>query len=108
MAPRLDNQEMPLAFCRPESVQISSIGLAEGVLKAWSVACNLQQVIIGASGAAWDCSPKLLKRYLEKTASEQNTSLSNLVIDLYVDAGMLLNQHIMLRYHETIKLLQEW
>ena len=106
--PRLDNQEMPLAFCRPESVQISSIGLAEGVLKAWSVACNLQQVIIGASGAAWDCSPKLLKRYLEKTASEQNTSLSNLVIDLYVDAGMLLNQHIMLRYHETIKLLQEW
>ncbi|NJN08141.1 MAG: hypothetical protein HC815_09125 [Richelia sp. RM1_1_1] len=106
--PRLDNQEMPLAFCRPESVQIPSIGLAEGVLKAWSVACNLQQVIIGASGAAWDCSPKLLKRYLEKTASEQKTSLSNLVIDLYVDAGMLSNQHIMLRYHETIKLLQEW
>ncbi len=106
--PRLDNGEMPLAFCRPESIELPSIGLAEGVLKAWSVACNLKQIIIGASGAAWDCSPKLFKRYLEKIASEQNTSLSNLVIDLYVDAGMLSNQHIMLRYHETIKLLQEW
>ena len=106
--PRLDNGEMPLAFCRPESIELPSIGLAEGVLKAWSVACNLKQIIIGASGAAWDCSPKLFKRYLEKAATEQNTSLSNLVIDLYVDAGMLSNQHIMLRYHETIKLLQEW
>ncbi|MEO1560049.1 MAG: hypothetical protein AAFS12_10620, partial [Cyanobacteria bacterium J06632_19] len=106
--PRLDNGEMPLAFCRPESIELPSIGLAEGVLKAWSVACNLKQIIIGGSGAAWDCSPKLFKRYLEKAATEQNTSLSNLVIDLYVDAGMLSNQHIMLRYHETIKLLQEW
>ncbi|MGB3654220.1 MAG: hypothetical protein WBA41_23840 [Rivularia sp. (in: cyanobacteria)] len=105
---RLDNGEMPLAFCRPESIELPSIGLAEGVLKAWSVACNLKQIIIGASGAAWDCSPKLFKRYLEKAATEQNTSLSELVIDLYVDAGMLSNQHIMLRYHETIKLLQEW
>ncbi|MEL6462081.1 MAG: hypothetical protein AAFQ91_28235, partial [Cyanobacteria bacterium J06621_15] len=107
-SPRLDNGEMPLAFCRPESIELPSIGLAEGVLKAWSVACNLKQIIIGASGAAWDCSPKLFKRYLEKAATEQNTSLSELVIDLYVDAGMLSNQHIMLRYHETIKLLQEW
>ena len=106
--PRLDNGEMPLAFCRPESTELPSIGLAEGVLKAWSVACHLKQIIIGASGAAWDCSPKLFKRYLEEIASEQNTSLSELVIDLYVDAGMLSNQHIMLRYHETIKLLQEW
>ena len=106
--PRLDNGEMPLAFCRPESIELPSIGLAEGVLKAWSAACNLKQIIIGASGAAWDCSPKLFKRYLEKAATEQNTSLSELVIGLYVDAGMLSNQHIMLRYHETIKLLQEW
>jgi hypothetical protein len=106
--PHLDNGEMPLTFCRPENIQISSIGLAEGVLKSWVVACNLQQIIIGASGAAWDCSPKLLRRYLEKIAQEQNTSRSNLVIDLYADAGMLANRHIMLRYHETIKLLQQW
>ncbi|NJN11586.1 MAG: hypothetical protein HC815_27875 [Richelia sp. RM1_1_1] len=106
--PRLDNGEMPLAFCRPESIELPSIGLAEGILKAWSVACNLKQIIIGASGAAWDCSPKLFKRYLEEIASEQKTSLSNLIVDLYVDAGMLSNQHIMLRYHQTIKLLQEW
>jgi len=106
--PRLDNGEMPLAFCRPPSVQLPSIGLAEGVLKAWSVACHLQQIIIGAPGAAWDCSPNLLKRYLQKVAQERNVSLSALVIDLYVDAGMLANGHIMHRYYETIKLLQQW
>jgi hypothetical protein len=72
------------------------------------VACNLEQIIIGAPGAAWDCSPNLLRRYLGKIAQEQNASLSNLVIDLYTDAGMLSNRHIMLRYHETIKLLQQW
>ncbi len=107
-SPRLDNGEMPLAFCRPHEVKIPSIGFAEGVIKAYSVAYNLQQIIIGAPGAAWDCSPKLLRRYLEKIAQEKNTSLSNLVIDLYVDAGMLSNRHIILRYHETIKLLQQW
>jgi hypothetical protein len=107
-SPRLDNGEMPLAFCRPQSVQISSVGLVEGVLKASSVACNLQQIIIGAPGAAWDCSPKLLRRYLEKAAEEKNVRLSDLVLDLYVDAGMLANKHIMHRYYETIKLLQQW
>jgi hypothetical protein len=107
-SPRLDNGEMPLAFWRPQSVQISSIGLVEGVLKASSVACNLQQIIIGAPGATWDCSPQLLRRYLEKATEEKNIELSDLVLDLYVDAGMLANKHIMHRYYETIKLLQKW
>ncbi|BAY93638.1 MULTISPECIES: hypothetical protein [unclassified Tolypothrix] len=106
--PRLDNGEMPLAFCHPLSIQLSSIGLAEGVLKAHSVACHLQQIIIGAPGAAWDCSPKLLRRYLENIAQSRNISLSKLVIDLYVDAGMISNRQIMLRYYETVKLLQKW
>ncbi|MDJ0733533.1 MAG: hypothetical protein QNJ47_05495 [Nostocaceae cyanobacterium] len=106
--PRLDNGEMPLAFCCPPTVKLSSIGLVEGVLKAWSVACNLQQIIIGAPGAAWDCSPKLLKRYLQKIAQDSNIPLSNLIIDLYIDAGMLDNKHIMHRYYETVKLVQQW
>ena len=106
--PRLNNDEMPLAFCRPPSIQISSVGLAEGVLKAWSVACNLGQIIIGAPGATWDCSPKLLKRYLKKIVGESNLNLSNLVLDLYVDAGMLSNHHIMLRYYKTVELLKQW
>lgn len=107
-SPRLDNAEMPLTFCRPPTIQLPSVGLAEGVLKPWSVACNLQQIIIGAPGAAWDCSPKLLRRYLEKVAQQDNISLSTLVIDLYVDAGMLSNKHIMHRYYETVKLVQQW
>lgn len=107
-SPRLDNDEMPLTFCRPKSVKLNSVGLAEGILKVWLAACNLEQIIIGAPGAGWDCSPKLFKRYLEKVASEQNIPLSNLVVDLYADAGMLNNWHIMLRYHQTINLLQQW
>lgn len=106
--PRLNNGEMPICFCRPQKVQLESVGFAEGVLKAWSVACFLQQIIIGAPGAIWDCSPKLLKRYLEKFASRRDIELKDVVVDLYVDAGMLTNQHIMHRYYETIKLLQEW
>jgi hypothetical protein len=45
-SPHLDNGEMPLTFCRPEEIQISSIGLAEGVLKSaanhhWSIRSSL-------------------------------------------------------------------
>lgn len=107
-SPILDNGEMPLAFCRPPVVRLPSIGLAQGVLKSWSVACNLQQIVIGAFGTTWNCSPQLFKRYLEKIAQEQSTLVSNLVIDLYVDAGILSNKEMMLHYHQTIKLLQHW
>jgi hypothetical protein len=44
----------------------------------------------------------------EKVASENNISLSSLVADLHVDAEMLNDEHIMLGYHQTIKLLQQW
>ena len=106
--PRLDNGEIPLTFCRPPSVELPSIGLAEGVLKAWSAACFLRQIVIGAPGAAWDSTPKLLKRYLDKVAAERDVPICSLVVDLYVDAGMLSNQQIMRRYYETLKLLQQW
>lgn len=106
--PRLDNGEMPLTFCRPQIIQVQSVGFVEGVLKAWSVACFLKQIVIGAPGAAWDCSPELLKRYLEKVAFDKNIRLKELIVDLYVDAGMLTNEHIMRRYYETIKLIQQW
>ncbi|RUS94159.1 hypothetical protein DSM106972_094180 [Dulcicalothrix desertica PCC 7102] len=106
--PRLDNGEMPLTFCRTQTVEIQSVGFVEGVLKAWSVACFLKQIVIGAPGAAWDCSPKLLRRYLEKVAQDRNIAIKDVVVDLYVDAGMLTNEHIMRRYYETVKLLQQW
>ena len=107
--PRLDNDEMPLAFCQPPEVERkNSFALAEGTLKPWIPACYLNQFVIGAPGAAWAYSPQTLRRYVQQIADYFKIDIADLVCDLQPDAGMLSNRQIMNNYWQVIRLLAQW
>lgn len=103
---RLPNGEMPLGFCRPQIIQQikrKNAGLAEGFLKSQIAAFLLGQIIIGAAGGQFEQSPQQLKEYLEVAGVQTGD-----YIDIYPDAGDVLNRHVMNRWEKLVNLLNSW
>lgn len=101
----LQNGELPISCCRPlNGVKLASIGLAEGFLKPYITAQRRGQVAIGAAGGNFAGSPIQLKADLEVLAEELNTK----ILDLYPDAGAIVNKAVMGHYQRTIQLVSGW
>ncbi|OKH29783.1 hypothetical protein NIES2119_31970 [[Phormidium ambiguum] IAM M-71] len=103
---RLPNGEMPLGFCRPsiiQPIQRQNVGLAEGFLKSQIAAFFLGQIILGAAGGQFEQSPQQLKQYLTSAGVQLGD-----YIDIYPDAGDILNRHVMNRWQKLVNLLQNW
>lgn len=102
---KLQNGEMPITVCRPETCQADlGIGLAEGILKPWVAATLSHQIFIGASGGNFASSPQQLKAELDKLSEELGTKR----VVLYPDAGAVNNTNVMGAYRKTYRLLKEW
>jgi hypothetical protein len=105
----LPNGEMPLSCCRPTTGQKNleqdrSINLAEGFLKPYIAAQQIDRVFIGAAGGNFSASPQTLKTYLDKLSTELSTKL----VRLYPDAGALANFNVLRQYQKAIALVAGW
>ncbi|WP_190644112.1 hypothetical protein [Oculatella sp. FACHB-28] len=103
--PHLSNGELPLAVFRPGLVTSNAIALVEGVgAKPYIASLRLKQTVVGAGGGLLASSPQTFKAILERLAREQD---SRDIVD-YLDAGDIVNSHVMRRRREIWKLLQQW
>lgn len=101
----LPNGELPLGCYRPlDGVKVTSIGLAEGFLKPYITAQKRGQVVIGAAGGNFAGSPQQLQADLRILSAELNTK----TVDLYADAGAIVNKAVMGHYQRTIGLVSGW
>ncbi len=105
----LPNGEMPLSCCRPTKLegnleQNHSINLAEGFLKPYIAAQQLNQVFIGAAGGNFSSSPQTLRTYLDRLSTELSTKL----VRLYPDAGAIANFNVLRQYQKAIALVTGW
>jgi hypothetical protein len=96
--------ELPLAVFRTQG-KPEGIALAEGTgAKPFLVSQRLGLLTIGAAGGQWASSPELFRSTLEKVALE----VAGKVINIFPDAGDVLNQSVMSRWQRVIALLEEW
>jgi hypothetical protein len=101
----LPSGELPITVCRPTDDKLhSTIGISEGILKPFVAANRLGQIFIGAAGGNFQSSPKQTKESLEVLAKELNTN----IVDIYPDAGDVLNSHTMRRIERNYKLFSDW
>jgi len=101
----LQNGELPISCCRPVGeVERTSIGLAEGFLKPYIVAQQLNQIVIGAAGGNFEGSPRQLKAYLGTLAAELGTK----TVEVYPDGGAVTNKSVMGHYERTIQMITDW
>ncbi len=102
----LDNGELPLTYIRPKEVTRKHPALVEGTgFKPQIAAHRLGQIVIGAAGGQHRSSPLHLEEYLKTAASH---GLDPNTIQLYLDAGDVINDHVMHRLVTTIDLLESW
>ncbi|NJM27120.1 MAG: hypothetical protein HC856_00525 [Pseudanabaena sp. RU_4_16] len=109
----LPNGEMPLSCCRPTTLlpdpqnstsPHQSINLAEGFLKPYIAAQQIERVFIGAAGGNFSASPQTLKTYLDTLSTELSTKL----VRLYPDAGAIANFNVLRQYQKAIALVTGW
>jgi hypothetical protein len=95
------NGETPLTVRRPlGDYDPSVIGFCEGLgVKPYSTAIKLRQTVIGTSGAFWCASPQTLKGSLDILNASK--------FELHPDAGMILNESILIGYKSLIDVLEE-
>ena len=102
----LANGELPLTYIRPEEIKHKHPALLEGTgFKPQIAAEHLGQIMIGAAGGQHPSSPQQLDEYLKFAAAH---GLDTNIIQLYLDAGDVLNDHVMHRVVSTIDLLESW
>ena len=102
----LPNGELPLTYIRPPSLKRKHPAIIEGTgFKPQLAADRLAQVVIGASGGQHAGSPKQLLAYLEAASSE---GLDTSVVQIYLDAGDVVNHHVINRLATLIDLLESW
>jgi hypothetical protein len=102
----LPNGELPLTFIRPDGVVRKHLALVEGTgFKPQLAADKLGQIVIGASGGQHALSPQQLGEYL-LAASTMGVDVS--CIQIYPDAGDIVNPHVMKRLVNLVDLLKSW
>ncbi|NJP22364.1 MAG: hypothetical protein HC763_28880 [Hydrococcus sp. CRU_1_1] len=103
---RLPNGKLPLTFIRPQNLVRKHLALVEGTgFKPQLAADKLGQIVIGASGGQHAGSPQQLGEYfLAAAAMEVDTS----TIQIYLDAGDVVNPHVMKRLVNLVDLLTSW
>ena len=101
----LPSGELPLTFVEPRLTKNPFIGLVEGIgIKPQVASHRLGQLIIGASGGQFLSSPKLLRRYLDAAIER---GCDQRIIQIYPDAGDVLNQHVLRRLSALVAHLTE-
>lgn len=80
------------------------IRLGEGFLKPWISAQLSGEIYLGAAGANFASSPKIVKAYLDQLAEELG-GIDKLVLD--ADAGAITNRHVMRQYRRIRDLLKK-
>jgi hypothetical protein len=102
----LSNGELPITFIRPQNISKPHLGIVEGTgFKPQLAADRLGQVIIGAAGGQHISSPKQLKRYIH---AAEAMGVNTEIIQVYIDAGDVLNHHVLNRLANQILLLESW
>ncbi len=100
----LPNGELPLTFLKPSRIRCPYIGLVEGIgLKPQIASQRLGQLIIGASGGQFLASTKLLRRYIDAARNEE---FNPRVIQIYPDAGDVINRHVIRRLAHLVDFLK--
>ncbi|MCO5608544.1 hypothetical protein L7F22_062755 [Adiantum nelumboides] len=97
--PNIDD-EWPLFCCTSLFRDFSSLGMCEGGLKAHVLSFLGALPVIGASGAAFSKSKKLLERYLAVIDPDR--------IIFFPDAGSQCNDQVIRCYFQTFRLLREF
>jgi hypothetical protein len=98
--------KLPLTFIRPDRVVRKHLALVEGTgFKPQLAADKLGQIVIGASGGQHSGSPQQLTEYL-KAAAAMGIDVSS--IQIYPDAGDIVNPHVMKRLVNLVDLLKSW
>lgn len=102
----LSNGKLPLTFIRPQTLVRKHLALVEGTgFKPQLAADKLGQIVIGASGGQHACCPQQLGEYL-KAAEARGVDVST--IQIYPDAGDIVNPHVMKRLVNLVDLLKSW
>jgi hypothetical protein len=102
----LVNGKLPLTFIRPQNLVRKHLALVEGTgFKPQLAADQLGQIVIGASGGQHAGSPQQLGDYL-KAAAAMGIDVST--IQIYIDAGDIVNPHVMKRLVNLVDLLESW
>ncbi|NJO94210.1 MAG: hypothetical protein HC820_07390 [Hydrococcus sp. RM1_1_31] len=102
----LSNGELPLTFIRPQNLVRKQLALVEGTgFKPLLAADKLRQIVIGASGGQHRGSPQQLGEYF-KAAEAVGINVSSLQV--YLDAGDIVNPHVMKRLVNLVDLLESW
>lgn len=98
--------ELPVTFVRPNILVRRRPGIVEGTTFKPQIAADfLGQIVIGASGGQHAASSLQLQRYLETAVREIK---GESVVDIYPDAGDILNRHVMYRWETLKNLLAAW
>ncbi|KAI5054999.1 hypothetical protein GOP47_0030144 [Adiantum capillus-veneris] len=97
--PNIDD-EWPLFCCTSLFRNFSTLGMCEGGLKAYVLSFLGALPVIGASGATFTKSKKLLERYLAIINPDR--------IIFFPDAGSQCNDQVIRCYFQTFRLLREF
>lgn len=99
------NKQLPLAIHKPIG-KPTGIAIVEGTgVKPFLAANRLNKIVIGAAGGQWAASPDLLKEAIEYCSVNYEI---NEPIEVYPDAGSILNNGVMARLTATFNLLRKW
>ena len=100
--------ELPLAIHRPPE-KAQAIALAEGTgAKPFLTSQRLNRLVIGAAGGQWESSPITFRYTLNKLQEELGITEDGKQIEIYPDAGDILNSQVMTRWQRVVALLSQW
>jgi len=100
--------ELPLAIHRPPE-KAQAIALAEGTgAKPFLTSQRLNRLVIGAAGGQWESSPITFRYTLNKLQEELGIPEDGKQIEIYPDAGDILNSQVMTRWQRVVALLSQW
>ncbi len=100
----LPNGELPLTYIRPQEIKRKHPAILEGTgVKPQKAAHLLSQIVIGAAGGQHTGSPQQLAQYLDAAAAD---GVDTSVVQIYLDAGDPVNEHVLYRLNLLIKLLE--
>jgi len=97
------NNELSLMVCEPENYQGDSIWLAEGSIKSSLARYKLNAPVLGAMGGNFTSSPETAKAEITYLSAKYQTKL----LTFAVDAGDILNSHVVQRLEKQIKFFSE-
>lgn len=100
--------ELPLAIHRSPG-KAQAIALTEGTgTKPFLTSQRLNRLVIGAAGGQWESSPITFRYTLNKLQEELGIPEDGKQIEIYPDAGDILNSQVMTRWQRVVALLSQW